>query len=616
MPSPLERLTGRRAAGRPARDSGMTPFEHVQQLSWPGEPPRQRFMPMLRRVLDEQPGARVMVVAGPQLETWADLFARAWPDVEPVLVRHDDDPSETHVRLALAGPFDLVLQAADTTPVEQARVFQRVFFHLREGGVHLTPALLPLGDEEAAAARDEAGADLEQETSSRPWPNEDGVLLPAYVGELWDLVAEAQRARLRSPEDRPDLVPRAAEIRGLARHLGDVQVHGVSLRITNSRATDAKLREAEADAVLEARPELGREIEALPPTTLRATEEYRHNLPRDPYFRPEMAVPKLTLREYADPVLSRGQVVTSGGFVWPDTYRHHLAPHLHSRFVEESGPRFGHLRRDSSQAERLPGRWFNLDSEWPGHYGHLLTEVLGKMWAWDRVRELAPDVRCLLTVQPDREPQALLPFERDILAAFGISADDVQVFDRPIRPETLSSATSMFSLPDYVHPDMARIWDRVGDHLAAQATEADGPRRIFCTRPSDHKRSCTNAAEVEELFARHGFEVIRPELLPLPEQVALFRGAEVIAGFGGSAVFTSALCNTPKTVVTVAPTSYTARNEHLIAAVRGHRILSAWSRPRLDHPEGWWTQEAYASDFTVDMGREGRWLDDELTALG
>jgi capsular polysaccharide biosynthesis protein len=220
-----------------------------------------------------------------------------------------------------------------------------------------------------------------------------------------------------------------------------------------------------------------------------------------------------------------------------------------------------------------------------------------------------------MTVQPDREPPELLPFERDILGAFGISDRDVQIFDRPVRPETLFSATSMFSLPDYVHPEMVRVWDRVGDHLAAQASPGAGPRRIFCTRPADHKRACTNATEVEALFARHGFEVIRPELLALPEQVALFRGAEVIAGFGGSAVFTSALCDAPKTVVTVAPTSYTARNEHLIAAARGHRVISAWSEPRLSHPDGWWTQRAYASDFSVDMDKEGRWLDQRLSAL-
>lgn len=591
-------------------------MEHAEQLSWVGEPPRKRFMPMLRRALEETPDAQVVIVAGPQLDTWAELFARAWPAVRPLLVHEDEDPSAAHVRMALAGPFDVVLQAADSSALTQARVFPRVFFHLRDGGTYLTPALLPLDEEAAATARADGLAWLEEQKAVRALPNEDGALLPPYVGELWDLVAEAQRARLRSLEEQRNPGPRTKDVRGLARHLRDVQAHGVSLRIVNGHRTHAKLTEAEADAVLLARPELGREVTALPPTRLVASAAYRHNLPRDDYVRQDLAVPKLTLRAYDDPVSSRGQVVTSGGFVWPDSYRHHLAPRLHNFFVDESAERFGKLRRDVSDAERLPGAWFNLDSEWPGHYGHMLTELLGRMWAWEQVRELAPDVRCLMTLPRDRDPQQLAGFELELLAAFGITADDVHVFERPCRPETLYSATSMFSLPDYVHPDMVRIWDRVGDHLAARAEPGPAPRRIFCTRPLDHKRSCTNTAAVEDLFARHGFEVIRPETRPLPEQVAIFRGADVVAGFGGSALFTAALCDTPKTIVTVAPTSYTARNEHLIAAARGHRVISAWSAPGIAQPEGWWTQEAYASDFTVDLAAEGAWLEEQLGALG
>jgi capsular polysaccharide biosynthesis protein len=617
VPSPLERFTRRRAADRPEpAKQTTTPLEHAQRLTWIGEPPRKRFMPMLRRALEDTPDPRVAVVAGPQLDTWAELFARAWPTLDPVLVRADDDPTETHVRLALAGPFDVVLQAADTTALAQARLFPRMFFHLREGGSYLTPVLLPLSDADAATARADGAHWLEQQRAARPLPNEDGALVPPYVGELWDLVAEAQKERLRSPEGRPDAAPRTKDVRGLARHLRDVQVHGVSLRIVNGQRTHALLDEAEADAVLLARPGLGHEVESLPPTRMRAQADYRHNLARDDYFRPDMAVPKLTLRQYDDPVCSRGQVVTSGGFVWPDSYRHHRAPRLHNFFVEESGPGFGHLRRDTSDADKLPGRWFNLDSEWPGHYGHMLTELLGRMWAWDRVRELAPDVKCLTTLPREREPQELVRFELDLLAAFGISADDVHVVERPCRPETLYSATSMFSLPDYVHPDMVRIWDRVGDHLAAQAQPGPRPRRIFCTRPADHKRSCTNTAEIEQLFARHGFDVIRPETHPLPEQVALFRSAEAVGGFGGSALFTAAMCPSPTTIFTVAPTSYTARNEHLIAAARGHRIVSAWSEPGIAHPEGWWSQQAYASDFTVDLAAEGAWLADRLAELG
>jgi capsular polysaccharide biosynthesis protein len=610
---PLERLKRRRPAEQP--DGTPTPYELAQGIDWPGEPPRKRFLPLLRRALDDQPDARVVVVAGPQLSAWADLLARAWPTVDPVLVHHDDDPSEVHVRLALAGPFDVVLQAADSTAVVQTRTFPRVFFHLREGGVHLSPVLLPLSAEEAAEARAEGVAWVEAQRDAHPLPNEDGALVPPYVGELWDLVAEAQAARLREEEGRPDRGPRTLDVRGLARHLREVHVHGASLAVVNARRTDAKLTEAEADQVLQQRPDLGHEVESLPATRLAAAAEYRHNLERDDYVLAEMAVPKLTLRAYDAPVCSRGQVVTSGGFLWPDTYRHHLAPRLRNYFVEDDAPRFGYLRRDASNADPLPGRWFNLDSEFPGHFGHTLTELLGRMWAWDRVRELAPDVRCLMTLQRDRDPQELLPWELDVLSAFGITAADVHVFEQPCRPETLYSSTSMFSLADYVHPDMLRIWDRVGDHLAGRAEAAARPRRIFCTRPVEHKRSCRNTDQVEALFARHGFEVVRPETLPLPEQVAMFRDADVIGGFGGSALFTSALCPTPKTLVTVAPTSYTARNEHLIAAARGHRIISAWSEPDLHHPDGWWTQEAYSSSFALDVDREGTWLEQQLAAL-
>jgi capsular polysaccharide biosynthesis protein len=588
----------------------------AEQLSWPGEAPRKRFMPMLRQALEVDPAPRVAVVAGAQLATWSELIAQAWPAIEPVLAHADDDPSELHVRLALAGPFDVVLQAADTPALDQARLFPRLFFHLREGGTYLAPVMLPLTEEEAATARVEAAAWGVRQTAARPLPNEDGAVVAPYVGELWDLVAEAQHARLRTEDGRPDQAPRTLDVRGLAHHLREVQVRGGSLRIVNARRTHAKLTEVETDAVLLARPDLGTAVDSLPPTTMRAGGSYVHNLGRDDYFRADMDVPKLTLRRYDDPVCSRGQVVTSGGFVWPDSYRHHLAPRLRNYFVEDAAPRFGHLRRDASAAEVLPGAWFNLDSEWPGHFGHMLTELIGRMWAWDRVRELAPDVRCLMTLQRDRDPQELAAFERDILAAFDITVNDVHVFDRPCRPQALYSATSMFSLADYVHPDMVALWDRVADHLLPRAGPGPRPRRIFCTRPVDHKRSATNAGAVEELFVRHGFEVVRPETLPLADQVAMFRGAEVIAGFAGSALFTAALCDTPKTIVTVAPTSYTARNEHLIAAARGHRVISAWSAPEVRHPDGWWSQAAFAADFTVDLADEGAWLEERLVELG
>ncbi len=590
-------------------------MELAAALSWPGQAPPQRFVSALDRALGAQEAPRVLLVAGRKAGPWREWLAAAWPAASIELADPGQDPSATHVRLAARGPFDVVVHVADTNAVQQARVFQRVFMHLRTGGTYLTPTLLPLGERRRAAAVKEAAAEVAAQRSAPVWPNEDAQFQGSYVGDLWEMLSEALAARLRGFPDDPWTGVRIRDVRGLGRHLGVVRAVGRSVSVRLRGRVHVKLTEAETDRLLERRPDIGHELLALAPTTFHAEGSYRHNLPEDRYVGATFEVPKLTLREYAAPTCSRGQVVSHANLLLPDTFRHHLAPRLQNGRVRGATPLFGTVQGDLSHAEALRGTYFHLDSEWPGHFGHLLTEQLGRMWAWDQARSRFPDLRVLMAVQGDREPYELRPFEEAILGAFGIRREDVHLFRNACRPERLVAATSMFSLPDYVHPDIATVWDRVGDHLAARAAERPRPRRMFCTRPAGFKRGCHNAGEVEDLFAAHGFEIVRPELLPVAEQVAMFRAADVVGGFGGSALFTLALCPTPKRVFTIAPTSYTARNEHLIAAVRGHDLVSVWSAPDEPHPEGRWTQRAYASHFGVDMDAEGRLLAQELAAL-
>lgn len=78
----------------------------------------------------------------------------------------------------------------------------------------------------------------------------------------------------------------------------------------------------------------------------------------------------------------------------PETYRHHLQPRLVNRVTTELGPRFAQVKQDLRDAERLAGPYFHFDSEWPGH---------------DRA----------------------LPFERAILATFGVAESDITLIDKP-----------------------------------------------------------------------------------------------------------------------------------------------------------------------------------------
>ena len=116
-------------------------------------------------------------------------------------------------------------------------------------------------------------------------------------------------------------------------------MHGASLRIVNARRTHVKLREARPT------PSCWRDPSWAGGGVASAdADAHGHGVRaqprRDDYVSADMAVPKLTLRG-TRPICSRGQVVTSGGFVWPDTYRHHLAPRLRNYFVEEAARRSG-----------------------------------------------------------------------------------------------------------------------------------------------------------------------------------------------------------------------------------------------------------------------------------
>jgi capsular polysaccharide biosynthesis protein len=274
--------------------------------------------------------------------------------------------------------------------------------------------------------------------------------------------------------------------------------------------------------------------------------------------------------------------------------------------LRDSWPRFAVTPKNEPPARRLEGTYFHLDNEIRGFFGHALTEQVSRLWAWREAQERYPGIKVLLSLNRGRE---VADWEYELLAAGGVDRSDVVVIGEPVVVERVLSATPMFSMPAYVHPRITETWDAVGSALRSRATERDYPARIFCTREHD-KRECTNRAEVEELFASYGFEVLLPEKLPLPDQVELFHRAEVVAGFAGSGMFTTMFRDRPQHLILVSPDTYGPSNEYMISAVRGHRLDLA-----IGHSASTEAGDSLEAPFTVDMTDEGAWLRDVLDAL-
>jgi capsular polysaccharide biosynthesis protein len=122
------------------------------------------------------------------------------------------------------------------------------------------------------------------------------------------------------------------------------------------------------------------------------------------------------------------------------------------------------------------------------------------------------------------------------------------------------------------------------------------------TRPASGYRVCHDLVAVEAFFAAEGFTIIRPETMPLAEQVALFRGADIIAGFAGSGMFNAMFVDAPRLLL-ISGSSYTANNEYLIGAVVGGSLDVFWGDSDITQPEDGWTWDAFFSPFSFDVAQ-------------
>ena len=562
----------------------------AEQAGWTCDERDRSFLAALESACARRDGVTLGVLVRKKDRGIAGIVTDSIPGARATTIRASRGTSRLHVQLAAQGPFDVLV---DDTRLARARtaLFRRSFLHLSDGGAYLVRA-------------PRAG-------TRRLQPGETPI--DAF---LQDLVS------LRDDESfEPDTRTGMDEL-ALARSIGEVQGAGDHLVARKVGRSFAKLGEREANAVLRSREHpTGRVLHTVSGLVLRSRCVLRESASfRAGQMPTDFTVPDLFLRSYADADCWPGQIVTQGHLLLPDTYRHLHRKRLRNRFVDELAPRFGRPRALSDPTP-LPGSYYYLDSEFRGHFGHALTEQVARFWGWAEAKQADPGLKALVAVNAER--RELAPFERALFAAVGIEDSDIELIRRPVRVDRLVAATPMFVNPAYVHPEILQTWSRVGQRLGEQAPARSYPARVFCSRREQAgpgafagaRRECRNAEELEAVFADHGFEVIHPEDYDLAAQARIFREAEVVAGYAGSALFNLIFCDSPKHVIVVSSESYTAKNEYVIASAAGHRVDIAWCAAEIPMPRGRWDTTAFNSPFSFDFDREGRFLTEVLESL-
>lgn len=174
----------------------------------------------------------------------------------------------------------------------------------------------------------------------------------------------------------------------------------------------------------------------------------------------------------------------------------------------------------------------------PGHFGHMLVDMPGRLWHGTEPGMAAlTDLPAVGFATHGQRPGLGVPaVAARILGALGIAPERITIATQPLRLGELIIASCISPHRRLGGLRYNRTMAKAGQVLAGGRIGA--ARFVFLSRsrlrggrrPVDHKL----AKRIDDLFARHGFFVVHPQDLDLADQIAVVRGASHLAGFIGS----------------------------------------------------------------------------------
>ena len=177
-----------------------------------------------------------------------------------------------------------------------------------------------------------------------------------------------------------------------------------------------------------------------------------------------------------------------------------------------------------SAPQEIPDEVFVVDCHFTETYGHNLLEALPGLILLDQ----APPGIEIVTSMPRSAAIDTL------IGSFGIDPARVRYYREPVFCHRAHIPGRLVYLNTSIHPLAREAFSRL-EQLGARSG-IEPMERVFISRSRIHRRRLENEAEIEAAFERHGFRIVHPELLPIEDQIALFAGAKMIAGLGGSAM--------------------------------------------------------------------------------
>jgi hypothetical protein len=232
---------------------------------------------------------------------------------------------------------------------------------------------------------------------------------------------------------------------------------------------------------------------------------------------------------------------------------------------------------DLSPAEvtALPGPVFFASPTEPDNWGMWLLNVLPSVADW-QARGRPGKLLCWVRFK----------WQRALLNFLGVPDESLVA-----QQEWRAYAVPGLTMHQYTAVDLVptatdqAVFRRVAAMCGAPEP---GGGKLFVSRKGfaarfGHRRLLDEDALIAALAAR-GFRTLEPETLPFREQVRAFRGARMVVGLGGAAMFSTVFCEPGTRLVSIESGPEFAENHASLFAAMGHRHGFILGRRDLDDP--------------------------------
>ncbi|MEE1918370.1 glycosyltransferase 61 family protein [Pseudomonas asiatica] len=298
------------------------------------------------------------------------------------------------------------------------------------------------------------------------------------------------------------------------------------------------------------------------------------------FLNEEMSIPALLVHKIHNPSIYPGKIrardgswhshgqllITSANSLCPESYGIMDGGRtLPKDLLTATSDRETFTLNEPLPQEHLKGNYLFLGSM-HDHFGHFLVEGLSRLWILKHFSDTQIADLKIIIYEP-----GLIPPATKILSYLGIDKSQIHFLSEPCTVDSVIAPSIAYRTHFWARDVMNYVYNKISAAARAEK-QTDFPTKIFLSRSHVSARRLKNEAEIEQIHRDAGYWVLRPEDIPIGDQIRIAANADSIAGCTGSNMYLAMFQKLEGRNFIYAPYDFTLKDDAIISQLRSSRL--------------------------------------------